>query len=189
MDSARINCIVRFLFARYGGNQEGGKDMWKEIIYTVLVAVIMTLVFIAFRRALEVIRELLVSSRAKAQEADNKAAVSAYDLAITVLDSVAKITVSRMEATQAAAVRKAVKSGEKAFTELTKCGEEAYQDIVAQLSPFVMASLETCVSDTERLIRNKIEEVLPGVKKEYRELEEQETEEISWELDTEGSGQ
>lgn len=163
--------------------------MWKEIIFTVMAAIIMTLVVIIFQRALEVTRELLVSSRAKAEEADNKAAVAAYDLAITVLDSIAQITVSRIEATQAAAVRKAVKNGEKAFSELTKCGEDAYQDIVAQLSPFVMASLETCVGDTEKLIRNKIEEVLPKVKKEYRALEDQEKDALPWDINTEGSGQ
>ncbi len=163
--------------------------MWKELMFTAMAAVIMTLVVIIFRRALEVTRELLVSSRAKAEEADNKAAVSAYDLAITVLDSVAQITVSRIEATQAAAVRKAVKKGEKAFTELTRFSEEAYQDIVDQLAPCVMASLEGCVGNTEKLIRNKIEEVLPKVKKDYRALEAQETEALPWDINTEGSGQ
>ena len=165
--------------------------MWKEVMFTAMAAVIMTLVVIIFRRALEVTRELLVSSRAKAEEADNKAAVSAYDLAITVLDSVAQITVSRIEATQAAAVRKAVKNGEKAFTELTKLSDEAYQDIVDQLAPCVMASLEGCVGNTEKLIRNKIEEVLPKVKNEVRALEDQEKESLPWDSENsiEGSGQ
>lgn len=165
--------------------------MWKEVMFTAMAAVIMALVVIIFRRGMEVMRELLVASRAKAEEADNKAAVSAYDLAITVLDSVAAITVSRIEATQAAAVRKAVKKGEKAFTELTRFSDEAYQDIVEQLAPCIMASLEGCVGNTEKLIRNKIEEVLPKVKEEYRALESQEKEALPWESGSgaEGSGQ
>lgn len=165
--------------------------MMKEAMMTLMAAAVITLILIAFRRTVSVLRELLVNSRAKAK---NEAAVTAYDMAIAVLDSVAKLTVSRIEATQAAAIRKAVKSGEKAFTELTKCGEEAYQDIVAQLSPYVMASLEACVEDTERLIRNKIEAVLPQVKQEYRMLEDKEmecgeAEELPWDIDTEGGGQ
>ncbi len=168
--------------------------MLKEVLLTMIAAVVITLILIAWKRAVEALREMMVCNRAKAQAAKNEAAVTAYDMAIAVLDSVAQVTVSRIEATQAATVRKAVKSGEKAFTELTKCGEEAYQDIVAQLSPYVMASLETCVEDTERLIRNKIEAVLPQVKQEYRMLEDKEmecgeAEALPWDIDTEGGGQ
>lgn len=166
--------------------------MWKEMIITGVAAVVMTLVAIVLRRSAEGLKVMLEQSRVAAQEAGNKAAIAAYDMAIAVLDSITEITVGRIEATQAAAIRKAVKSGEKPFTELTRCGEDAYQDIVAQLSPYVMASLETCVADTERLIRNKIEEVLPKVKKEYRMLEEWETdtlEGLPWDIDTEGGGQ
>lgn len=163
--------------------------MLKEVLITMITAVVITLVLIVWKRTVATLREMMICSRAKAAAAQNEAAVTAYDMAIAVLDSVAQATVSRIEATQAAAVRKAVKSGEKAFTELTQCGEDAYQDIVAQLSPYVMASLETCVSDTERLIRNKIEDVLPKVKKEYRELEAKEADALPWDIDTEGGGQ
>lgn len=159
--------------------------MWKELVITLLAAVMMTLVIIAMRRASEVLRELLKKSREEAEAAGNNAVAAAYDMAISVLDSIAEITVSRIEATQAAAVRKAVKNGEKAFTELTKLSEEAYQDIVAQLRPCVMESLETCVADTERLIRNKIEEVLPKVKSDYRALEDRGSGELPWDTNIE----
>lgn len=154
--------------------------MWKEMIITGLAAVIMTLAVIALRRAIELLRELLKKSRAEAEAAGNKAAAAAYEMAITVLDSIAEITVSRIEATQAAAVRKAVKNGEKAYTELTKFSEDAYQDILEQLTPGIMAALETCVENTELLIRNKIEEVLPKVKSDYRALEDRESGEFPW---------
>lgn len=168
--------------------------MWKEMIITGVAAVIMTLVAIVLRRSAAALKVMLEQNKAAAQEAGNKAAIAAYDMALAVLDSITEITVGRIEATQAAAIRKAVKSGEKPFTELTQCGEDAYQDIVAQLSPYVMSALETCVADTERLIRNKIEEVLPKVKQEYRMLEESETElpdagKLPWDIDTEGGGQ
>lgn len=154
--------------------------MFKEAIITVLAAVILTLAIIVMRRAMAVLRKLLEKNKAEAAAANNKAAVAAYEMAISVLDSIAEITVSRIEATQAAAVRKAVKNGEKAFTELTKFSEDAYQDILAQLAPYVMESLETCVADTERLIRNKIEDVLPKVKSEYRALEDRDVGELPW---------
>ena len=159
--------------------------MWKEVIITLLVAAVMTLSIMVIRRALAVLRELLEKNKAEAEAADNKAAAAAYEMAISVLDSIAEITVSRIEATQAAAVRKAVKKGEKAFTELTKLSEDAYQDILAQLAPCVMNSLETCVADTERLIRNKIEEVLPKVKSDYKALEDRGIGELPWNVKTE----
>lgn len=146
--------------------------MLKETIITILAAVLLTLAVIVVRRILNLLNEILRSRKAEAEEAGNRAAAEAYGMAITVLDSITEVTVSRIEATQASAVRKAVKSGEKPFTELTRCSEEAYRDILEQLSPCVLASLETCVGSTERLIRNKIEEVLPKVKEEYRALED-----------------
>ncbi|MCM1304587.1 MAG: hypothetical protein NC305_13395 [Lachnospiraceae bacterium] len=162
--------------------------MWKEIIITALAALALTLLAIAIRRALEVLNNLLVIKKAEAEAAGNRSASEAYGMAITVLDSIAEITVSRIEATQAATVRKAVKSGEKPFTELTRCSEEAYQDILGQLSPYVMAALETCVGNTERLIRNKIEEVLPRVKTDYRLLEDK-TETLFLEINAAGGTQ
>ncbi|MCM1057714.1 MAG: hypothetical protein NC517_08915 [Firmicutes bacterium] len=163
--------------------------MLKEMIITVFVAVALTLVIMVLNRAAEVLRESLKKNKSEAEAAGNKAAATAYEMAITVLDSIAEITVSRIEATQAAAVRKAVKSGEKAYTELTRFSEDAYQDILEQLTPSVMAALETCVDDTEQLIRNKIEEVLPRVKQEYRSLEDT-GEQLPWEtIDTAGAGQ
>lgn len=163
--------------------------MLKEVVITVGTAIIMTLTVIAIRQALILMRKMLVIRKAEAEVAGNKAAASAYELALKVLDSIAEITVSRIEATQAAAVRKAVKNGEKAFTELTKLSEDAYQDIVAQLAPCVMESLETCVADTERLIRNKIEEVLPKVKHEYRSLENPDKDSLPWETCVDGREQ
>lgn len=163
--------------------------MWKEIIITVSAAVMMALAAMALRRAFWLLREMLKKSRAEAEAAGNKAAAAAYDMAVTVLDSITEITVSRIEATQAAAVRKAVKSGEKAFTELTRFSEDAYQDIVAQLTPYVLASLETCVRNTEKLIRNKIEEVLPKVKYEYRSMEAKEDNTLPWETSVEEMAQ
>lgn len=149
----------------------------------IIIAVLATIALIIIRRVLKLLSELLQIKKAEKELAGNQSAAAAYDLAIAVLDSIAETTVSRIEATQAAAVRKAVKSGEKPFTELTKCSEEAYQDILAQLSPYMMASLETCVGNTEKLIRNKIEEVLPKVKSEYKSLEDMEESAIPWNID------
>ncbi len=163
--------------------------MFRELVITVVAAVVITLSVMVLKRAAAVLREQLKKNKEEAEAAGNKAAAAAYEMAITVLDSIAEITVSRIEATQAAAVRKAVKRGELAYTELTKFSEDAYQDILEQLKPSVMAALETCVNNTELLIRNKIEAVLPKVKQEYRELEDRE-EQLPWEVvDTEGMGQ
>ncbi|MCM1193354.1 MAG: hypothetical protein NC123_16360 [Butyrivibrio sp.] len=154
--------------------------MWKEVISNGAAAVVLMLLIMILNRGAEVLRENLKKNKSEAEAAGNKAATTAYEMALTVLDSITEITVSRIEVTQAAAVRKAVKSGEKAYTELTKFSEDAYQDILKQLTPSVMAALETCVENTELLIRNKIEEVLPKVKQEYRALEDK-GEQLPWE--------
>ncbi|MDD3415501.1 MAG: hypothetical protein PHY47_16075 [Lachnospiraceae bacterium] len=144
--------------------------MLKEIIISILTALIITLILIIARQLVAILNAFLEKKKAEATEANNKSAATAYSLAITVLNSITETTVSQIEATQAAAVRKAVKSGQKEFTELTKLSDDAYLDIVDQMSPIVMEALESCVGNTETLIRNKIEEVLPEVKTKYSAL-------------------
>ncbi len=146
--------------------------MMKEILTSSLTAVLITLAVIAGRKLIAGLNVFLTVQKAKAEKQGNKSMASAYQLAITVLDSITETTVSKIETTQAAAVRKAVKAGEKEFTELTKLSDEAYQEIIRQLSPDVMTALEACVDDTEQLVRNKIEAVLPRIKAEYRGLEQ-----------------
>ncbi|MBP3487299.1 MAG: hypothetical protein J6K53_02780 [Roseburia sp.] len=153
--------------------------MMKEILTSTLTAVVITLAVIAGRKLIAGLNAFLTVQKAEAEERGNKAKAGAYQFAIAVLDSIAQTTVSKIETTQAAAVRKAVKAGEKEFTELTKLSDEAYQEIIRQLSPDVMAALEACVDDTEQLVRNKIEEVLPKVKAGYRQLEQPQELEIT----------
>lgn len=146
--------------------------MMKEILTSTLTAVIITLAVIVGRKLIAGLNAFLNAQKAVAEEQGNKAKVVAYHFALAVLDSITQTTVSKIETTQAAAVRKAVKAGEKEFTELTKLSDEAYQEIIRQLSPDVMAALEAYVNDTEQFVRNKIEEVLPEVKAGYRQLEQ-----------------
>ena len=144
--------------------------MVKEIIISAVAAVLVTLAVIALKRVVEITKACLQEKLAKAERENSETLKVMYSLAITVLDNLANITVSRIEATKAATIRKAVKAGKKGFTELTQLSEEAYQDIVEQISPSIMQVLESCVGDTERLIRNKIEEVLPRIKQEYASI-------------------
>ena len=146
--------------------------MVKELIISTLAAVVMTLVIMVLKRVLTLVKILLEKEQKEAEKKNNECLSTLYSLAMTVLDTLTGTTVSRIEATQAATVRKAVKAGEKPFTELTRLSEEAYQDVVAQLSPKIMEALEACVGDTEKLIRNKIEEVLPEIKQKYAAISE-----------------
>lgn len=146
--------------------------MVKEFIMSILMAIVMTLMIIVAKRVMEVLKIFLENQKKAAKAEECKVMEVMYDVAIKVLDNIAGTTVSRIEATQAAAVRKAVKAGKLPYTELTGLSEEAYQDIVAQLSPEIRSTLEQCVGDTEKLIRNKIEEVLPKIKQEYASIAE-----------------
>lgn len=149
--------------------------MVKELFVSVLAAVLMTLAIMVAKRVLTLLKLYLEKEQKAAEKNNNESLATLYSLAMTVLDTLAGTTVSRIEATQAATVRKAVKAGEKPFTELTKLSDEAYQDVVAQLSPKIMEALEACVGDTEKLIRNKIEEVLPEIKQKYAAISEQQS--------------
>lgn len=142
--------------------------MWKEIFLNAAGAVGVTLALLILTDAFAILGAFFQKKKAEAQKAQNQVLAAAYDTAIRVLESIIQTTLSRIETTKAAAIRQAVKSGEKGYTELTGLSEEAYQDIVRQLSPSVEKALEVCVKNTEALIRNKIEELLPEVKEKYK---------------------
>ncbi len=142
--------------------------MWKEIFMSTAAAVGITLALLILTNVLAILGAYFQKKKAEAEAEQNQVLAAAYDAAIRVLESITQTTVSRIETTKAAAIRKAVKNGEKGYTELTGLSEEAYQDIVRQLSPSVEKALEGCVKNTEALIRNKIEELLPEVKERYK---------------------
>lgn len=145
--------------------------MFRELLVNAAAAIAVTFLFLVLMRVLSLLGAFLKRKKAEAEEAGNKALSVAYEMAIQVLEGVTKTTVSQIETTKASTVRKAVKSGEKVYTELTGLSEEAYQEIVAQLSPEVVKALEGCVGNVEAFIRNKIEEVLPEIKDKYKALE------------------
>ena len=146
----------------------GGFHMWKEIFLSAAGAVGVTLALLILTDVFAILGAFFQKKKAEAQAEQNQMLTAAYDMAIRVLDSITQTTLSRIETTKAAAIRQAVKNGEKGYTELTGLSEEAYQDIVRQLSPSVEKALEGCVKNTEALIRNKIEELLPEVKERYK---------------------
>lgn len=142
----------------------------KELVVSIFCAIGITLLFLVVSRCLQILTAFLRKKQSEAAAAGDQAREQAYNFAIMVLDSIAEITVSRIETTKAAAIRKAVKSGQKEFTELTKLSDEAYASIVDQLGPVVYRGFEGCVENIEELVRNKIEEVLPRVKTSYSNL-------------------
>lgn len=144
----------------------------KELIVSIFYAASITLLFLAVRRGIQILTAFLDEKKAEAVATGNRAMEQAYSLALMVLDSITEITVSRIETTKAAAIRRAVKAGEKEFTELTRLSDEAYESIIGQLGPIVYQGLEGCVKNTEELVRNKIEEVLPRVKASYSRLDD-----------------
>ena len=142
--------------------------MWKEIFLNAATAIGVTMSLLILTDVFAILGAFFRKKKAEAEEAQNQMLAATYDTAIKVLEGITQSTISRIETTKAAAIRQAVKNGEKGYTELTGLSEEAYQDIVRQLSPSVEKALEGCVKNTEVLIRNKIEELLPDVQAKYR---------------------
>ncbi len=119
-------------------------------------------------RAGKVWNQKLIRAQADAQASGNTAKAAAFNFALTVLDAVTYSVVSKIEAEKAYQLRQAVKAGEAQTAELKLLSSEAYQEIIRQMSSEVKDCLDCTVDDAEQFIRDKIEELLPKVKADYR---------------------
>lgn len=144
---------------------QGAKDILTPLV---LLALLYALAYgvISMSRygatRLEQLRSEAAASGKTAQEA-------AFKLAITVLNGVANTVVSVMESEKAYTLRQKVKAGEADYGDLKALGQEAYEQIIRMLDIQIRADLGSCLADTETYIRDKIEELLPGIKAAYRE--------------------
>lgn len=144
---------------------QGAKDILTPLVLLVLLYALAYGVISMSRYGatrLEQLRSEAAASGKTAQEA-------AFKLAITVLNGVANTVVSVMESEKAFELRQKVKAGKADFEELKALSQEAYQEIIRMLDIQIRADLDNCLADTETYIRDKIEELLPGIKAAYRE--------------------
>lgn len=151
------------------------KELIINTVMTAGAALIATTLVILIKKGCRYIDILIGRAKSKAKEEGKQHMVSMFELAEQILDGITKTTVSKFETTKAAALREAVHAGQKTTEELNLVSDEAYNEIVAQLSPVVEEALEDTVGNVEKYIRNKIEEVLPGVKQKYKALTTGET--------------
>lgn len=142
-------------------------DIVKMLIGLALAAVFYLLAQVAVR-ASRIWSQRLNQAQADALASGRTAKAAAFNFAITVLDAVTYSVVSKIEAEKAYQLRQAVKAGEAQATELKLLSTEAYYEIVSQMSDEVKDCLNGTMDDAEQFIRNKIEELLPKVKADYR---------------------
>lgn len=142
-------------------------DVLGNVGIMVLGAVATYLIAAFAGRGAELLKAALKKKQAEAEAANKKALALTWETAIGALDTVTRTVVGNLEHTKAYNIRQAVQAGEKAAEELTCLSTEAYLDIVEQLREPVKEALDACVVDTERFIREKIEEVLPEIKSRY----------------------
>lgn len=109
----------------------------------------------------------LEKKEGEAKAAGETARAASFNFAMTVLNAVTNTVVSSIEANKAFRIRQAVKAGEAKFEELTSLSTEAYYEIIGLLGGQTKAVLDGCVDDSEKFIREKIEELLPKVKADY----------------------
>lgn len=138
----------------------------------VLVAVALYVITAFVGRGAELLKAVLQKKKAEAEAENKKALALTWEVAIGALDTITRTVVSNLEHTKAYQIRQAVKAGEAAAEELTSLSKEAYEDIVTQLQQPVKEALDSCVADTEKFIREKIEEVLPEIKAKYIQSKE-----------------
>lgn len=141
------------------------KDVLTPII---LMALLYTLAYVLIKFA-RVAAVGLEKYRNEAAASGKTAQAAAFNLAITVLEGVAGTVISVMESEKAYMLRQKVKAGEADYDDLKALSQEAYEQITQMLDVQIKADLNSCLTDTETYIRDKIEELLPGVKAAYRE--------------------
>lgn len=110
----------------------------------------------------------LQKKQKEAETAGQTSKAAAFSFALNVLNGVTNTVVSSIEAQKAYQIRQAVKAGEAKASELTNLSTEAYYEIVNMVGANVKEILDDCVDDTEQFIREKIEELLPKVKADYK---------------------
>lgn len=141
----------------------------KEILTPILIlALLYALACVAIRIS-KVAAGALERLRIQAAAEGKTAQAAAFGLAVTVLEGVTRTVVSVLESEKAYKLRQKVKAGEADMEDLKAVGQEAYDQIVQMLDVQIRADLDNCLTDTETYIRDKIEELLPGVKAAYRE--------------------
>lgn len=146
------------------------RELIINIATTTAIAAVVTIAAIVLKKVLGYADAWLKSKKTKAEAEGKQSLADLFESASVLLNAVTTTTVSKIEATKAAALRKAVHAGQAAVGELNLLSDEAYEEIVAQLTPAVVSVLAETVDDVEIYIRNKIEEVLPGVKQKYKAL-------------------
>lgn len=141
----------------------------KDVLIPIILMALLYALAAAFVRFAKVTAAHLEKLRNEAAASGKTAQAAAFNLAITVLEGVTSTVISVMESEKAYTLRQKVKAGEADYGDLKALGQEAYEQIVRMLDVQVRADLDSCLADTETYIRDKIEELLPGVKAAYRE--------------------
>lgn len=151
------------------------RELIMNTVTTAGAALVATALAILIKKGCKYMDILIGRAKTKAKEEGKQHLASLFEMAEQILDDVTKTTVSKIEATKAAALREAVHAGQRTAEELNLLSDEAYREIVDQLSPVVEEALYGTIGDVEIYIHNKIEEVLPGVKQKYKALTSKET--------------
>ncbi len=139
-----------------------------KILLGMVIAVVLYVVAQVISRCKLLAAQKLTKAQQEAEASGNKAKAAAFQFALTILNAVTYSVVSEIEAQKAFQLRKAVKAGEAQITELELLSSEAYYKIINLLGDGVKDCLDEALDDTETFIREKIEELLPKVKADYR---------------------
>lgn len=141
----------------------------KEILTPIILLALLYALALLTIRFSKLAAAELERRRIQAAAEGKTAQAAAFGLAITVLEGVTRTVISVLESEKAYKLRQKVKAGEADMEDLKAIGQEAYDQIVQMLDVQIKADLDNCLTDTETYIRDKIEELLPGVKAAYRE--------------------
>lgn len=139
----------------------------KDLLVSAGALLLVTVVILLVERLAGILSTYLKRKKTQAEAEGKKAQMIAFSAADQLLTAVTKSTVSKIEATQAAHLREAVKAGEAVRDDLCYLSEDAYDEICATIGQGVRDTLDALMDSSEIYIRNKIEEVLPAIKQEY----------------------
>lgn len=138
----------------------------RKIIIDTFVTVGSTLIIALIGYGFRLVSSKIAAEKAKAQANEKNLLAAAFTSAETVLNATVNAVVGKIEQVTAGALREAVKNGTADRKELMALARTAYNEVIATVSPTVMAELEKVINDSEQYILDKIENSVRAVKLE-----------------------
>lgn len=136
----------------------------KDVLVGIGISVGVFLVVVLINLISGYVKSLIESKKQEAIANENIAMERACDTAIKIIDTITTATVATIEQQTAKDLRQAVKDGTADRQKLLDLSTQAYYQILKQVKPEIIETLQENIGDCETYLRNRIEQAVLEVK-------------------------